>query len=85
MLSVIEGEDKPVKYPHMFHAATVVILSKIDLLPHVRFDAKCAMANALSVNPELKVFELSAYSGEGLEQWYGWLKAELSACADCAA
>lgn len=82
IFSVTEGEDKPLKYPHMFNAATVAILSKTDLLPHVRFDAHRAVANALTVNPRLTVFELSAYSGEGLAPWYGWLKAELSACID---
>ncbi len=81
MFSVTEGEDKPLKYPHMFRAATVVILGKIDLLPHVRFDRARALANALEVNPQLTVFELSAYSGEGLPQWYGWLKAGLGAAA----
>jgi hydrogenase nickel incorporation protein HypB len=79
IISVTEGEDKPLKYPHMFAAAGVMILSKIDLLPHVRFDAGRAIANALTVNPDLKVFQLSAYSREGMAEWYGWLKAELAA------
>lgn len=77
IFSVTEGEDKPLKYPHMFGAAEVMLLSKIDLLPHVRFDVESAVANALKVNPKLKVFPLSAYSGQGLASWYGWLKAEL--------
>ncbi|MEO8104171.1 MAG: hydrogenase nickel incorporation protein HypB [Betaproteobacteria bacterium] len=83
--SVTEGEDKPLKYPHMFRAANVVILSKIDLLPHVRFDAARAIANALAVNPDLTVFQLSAYTGEGMAQWYGWLKHELASCVAAAA
>ena len=78
IFSVTEGEDKPLKYPHMFSAATLVILSKIDLLPHLRFDVRRAIDNALTVNPRLKVLEVSAYSGEGLPQWYEWLKSELA-------
>jgi hydrogenase nickel incorporation protein HypB len=64
----------------MFRAAEVLLLSKVDLLPHVRFDAERAIANALAINPLLNVFRLSAYMGEGLPQWYGWLKSELAAC-----
>jgi hydrogenase nickel incorporation protein HypB len=78
IFSVTEGEDKPLKYPHMFSAATLVLLSKTDLLPHLRFDSRRAIDNALTVNPRLKVLEVSAYSGEGLSQWYDWLKAELA-------
>ena len=81
IFSVTEGEDKPLKYPHMFGAAEVLLLSKIDLLPHIRFDAERAIDNALAVNPRLNVFRLSAYSGDGLPQWYDWLKSELAACA----
>lgn len=81
MFSVTEGEDKPLKYPHMFSAASVAILSKTDLLPHLRFDAALAVANARSINPRLKVFELSAQTGEGLRPWYGWLRSEMRACA----
>lgn len=84
IFSVTEGEDKPLKYPHMFSAAAVMLLSKTDLLPHVRFDVERAVANAIMVNPRLKVFKLSAYSGEGLAQWYEWLKGELAACAEGA-
>ena len=80
IFSVTEGEDKPLKYPHMFRAATLVLLNKIDLLPHLRFDTKHAVENALAVNPRLKVLEVSAYSGDGLPAWYDWLKAELALC-----
>jgi hydrogenase nickel incorporation protein HypB len=80
IFSVTEGEDKPLKYPHMFNAASVLLLSKTDLLPHVRFDAARAVANALAVNPKLRVFRLSAYSGAGLAPWYEWLTSELRAC-----
>jgi hydrogenase nickel incorporation protein HypB len=78
IFSVTEGEDKPLKYPHMFGAAEVLILSKIDLLPHVRFDPERAIANALTVNPRLTVFRVSTYTGEGMREWYDWLKGELA-------
>ena len=81
ILSVTEGDDKPLKYPHMFAAAGVMLLTKVDLAPHVRFDADRAVANALTVNPELTVFRLSAYTGEGLAQWYEWLNRTLARCA----
>ncbi|HYH41880.1 MAG TPA: hydrogenase nickel incorporation protein HypB, partial [Burkholderiales bacterium] len=81
IFSVTEGEDKPLKYPHMFRAAKVLVLTKTDLLPHVRFDMARAVANALEVNPALEVFQVSAYTGEGLECWYAWLRSELALCA----
>ena len=64
----------------MFGAAEVLLLSKMDLLPHIRFDVEGAVANALAVNPQLRVFRVSAYSGEGLPQWYDWLKSGLASC-----
>jgi hydrogenase nickel incorporation protein HypB len=81
IFSVTEGEDKPLKYPHMFRAAAVMILSKTDLLPYVRFDVERAVANARTVNPRLTVLPLSAYSGEGMMDWYAWLKTELGGAA----
>ena len=75
VLSVTEGEDKPVKYPDMFAAADVLLLNKIDLLPHVDFDVARALAYARQVNPSIRVFELSARSGEGLAAWLDWLRA----------
>jgi len=78
IFSVTEGEDKPLKYPHMFSAATVVLLSKTDLLPYLRFDPKRAIESVLAVNPQVKVIEVSAYSGDGMSQWYDWVKAELA-------
>jgi len=83
VLSVTEGEDKPLKYPHMFRAATVMILNKTDLLPHVDFDVGRAVAHAHEVNPDIMVLQLSAKSGDGLEGWYGWLRRERAAV--CAA
>lgn len=75
ILSVTEGEDKPLKYPDMFHAADLMILSKIDLLPHVDFDVAAAIANARKVNPAIKVLQVSAKSGEGLATFTQWIKA----------
>ena len=78
IFSVTEGEDKPLKYPHMFSAADVLLLSKIDLLPHLRVNLQLMLDNALAVNPRLKIFPVSAYTGEGLGAWYGWLRGELA-------
>lgn len=76
VLSVTEGEDKPQKYPHMFRAADIMLINKIDLLPYVDFDMGRCRAYAQQVNPEILIFELSCRSGEGLEQWYQWLKGK---------
>jgi hydrogenase nickel incorporation protein HypB len=84
ILSVTEGEDKPLKYPHMFRAATVMILNKIDLLPYVDFDVSLAIAHARQVNPDITVFQLSARSGDGLDAWYDWLRVQLIASRDAA-
>ena len=81
IFSVTEGEDKPLKYPHMFSRADVLLLSKTDLLPHLRVDLARMTDNALAVNPRLKIFPLSAYTGEGLDAWYGWLRSELRTTA----
>jgi hydrogenase nickel incorporation protein HypB len=75
VLSVTEGEDKPVKYPDMFAAASVLLLNKIDLLPHLDFDVARALAYARQVHPGIRVFELSARSGEGMAAWLDWLRA----------
>jgi len=74
VLSVTEGEDKPVKYPDMFAAADVLLLNKIDLLPYVDFDVARALAYAHRVNPGIRVFQTSARSGEGLSAWFDWLR-----------
>ena len=81
IFSVTEGEDKPLKYPHMFSTADVLLLSKTDLLPHLRVDLRLMMDNALAVNPRLKIFPISAYTGAGLDAWYGWLRGELASGA----
>ena len=79
ILSVTEGEDKPLKYPDMFRAADVMLLNKCDLLPYLEFDADLAEANALRVNPQLTIFRVSATSGEGLPAWLAWIEAGLAA------
>jgi hydrogenase nickel incorporation protein HypB len=81
IFSVTEGEDKPLKYPHMFSAADVLLLSKVDLLPHLRVNLQLMMDNALKINPRLKIFPVSSYTGEGLQAWYGWLRAYLQVVA----
>ena len=75
ILSVTEGEDKPLKYPDMFAAAEVMLLNKCDLLPYLQFDPDLAEANARRVNPKLTVFRVSATSGEGLADWLAWIEA----------
>lgn len=75
ILSVTEGEDKPLKYPDMFHAADLMVLNKVDLLPHLTFDVEACLANARRVNPRIRILKVSATSGEGMDQWTGWLKA----------
>jgi hydrogenase nickel incorporation protein HypB len=75
MLSVTEGDDKPIKYPHMFRASQVMVLTKIDLLPYVSFDVERCLDYARQVNPDLKIFQVSTVSGEGLDAWYAWLRA----------
>jgi hydrogenase nickel incorporation protein HypB len=76
ILSVTEGDDKPLKYPHMFQAASLMLLNKIDLLPYVDFDVARALDYARQVNPAIGALQLSARSGEGLDAWYGWLQRE---------
>jgi len=75
ILSVTEGEDKPLKYPDMFHAADLMILNKIDLLPHLNFDVDACIGYARRVNPRIKILQLSATSGEGMENWFAWIRA----------
>lgn len=81
ILSVTEGEDKPLKYPHMFRAASVMLVNKTDLLPHLKFDIEKCIENALLVNPALKVFRVSAQDGSGLSLWYDWLKEQVKVIA----
>lgn len=78
ILSVTEGEDKPLKYPDMFAASQLMVLNKIDLLPHVRFDVERCIALARRVNPSIQVIQLSATTGEGMEAWLDWLSHAMS-------
>jgi hydrogenase nickel incorporation protein HypB len=73
ILSVTEGEDKPIKYPHMFRASDVMILTKVDLLPYVQFDVQRCIQYARQVNPEIQIFQVSAVTGTGLDNWYEWV------------
>jgi hydrogenase nickel incorporation protein HypB len=75
ILSVTEGEDKPLKYPDMFVAADVMLLTKTDLLPHLDFDVERCLDNARRINPAIMAFQLSAKTGEGMTAWYGWLES----------
>jgi hydrogenase nickel incorporation protein HypB len=76
--STTEGEDKPLKYPQMFAAADLVLLNKIDLLPHLNFDVDTCLAAIHRVNPRATVLQLSATKGDGLADWYTWLRAQLT-------
>jgi hydrogenase nickel incorporation protein HypB len=75
LLSVTEGEDKPLKYPGIFHRASLMILTKTDLLPHVEFNPELAFENARKVHPEMEYIALSSRTGEGFDQWLHWLNA----------
>ncbi len=75
ILSVAEGDDKPEKYPLLFHMAGAMVLNKTDLLPHVDFDVQKAIKHARRLNRGLEVFEVSCRTGNGLENWYNWLRA----------
>jgi len=77
IISVTEGDDKPLKYPNMFHEADLCILNKIDLLPYVDFDAKKCRENAMRVNHHLEWFEVSAKTGEGLAAWQEWIEHKM--------
>ena len=76
IISTTEGEDKPIKYPTMFQSSDVCIINKTDLLPYVDFDVEKCKEYAMQVNHHLKFFELSVKTGEGMEAWYTWLKAQ---------
>jgi hydrogenase nickel incorporation protein HypB len=77
IMSVTEGEDKPLKYPDMFYSSTVCVINKTDLLPYVPFNIEKAREYIQRVNPKLKIFEVSCTTGEGLQQWYSWLKDQI--------
>ncbi|TVQ01094.1 MAG: hydrogenase accessory protein HypB [Balneolaceae bacterium] len=77
IFSVTEGDDKPIKYPDMFHTSGVCVINKTDLLPYVSFNVETAMENAKKINPELTFFTTSCTTGEGLDEWYHWLRTKI--------
>ncbi|MEP6696760.1 MAG: hydrogenase nickel incorporation protein HypB [Pseudonocardiales bacterium] len=79
IMSVTEGDDKPLKYPQMFRAARLMVINKVDLLPYVTFDVRRCIDFARQVNPALQTLQVSATRGDGLDSWYGWLRAQLPA------
>ena len=73
VLSVTEGEDKPLKYPDMFHAASLMLLNKVDLLPYLDFDIERCIANARRINPGIEIVQVSATTGAGMDAWLAWI------------
>ena len=78
IISVTEGDDKPLKYPTMFAASDLCLINKIDLLPHVNFDVNACEAGARQVNPNLEFIHVAATTGEGMDAWYTWLRGRLA-------
>jgi hydrogenase nickel incorporation protein HypB len=74
VLSTTEGDDKPLKYPAMFRNSSVLIINKIDLIPYVKCNLNTLRGNALKINPTLKVFEISCFTGAGIPEWCNWLR-----------
>lgn len=74
ILSVAEGDDKPAKYPLMFHESSVLLINKIDLLPYVDCSVEKIKEDSLKINPDLAIFEVSCKTGEGIEGWYNWVR-----------
>ena len=77
MLSVTEGDDKPLKYPLMFKESAALLISKIDLLPHLRCEVANIKKAARTLNPDIKIFEISSYTGEGLADWHAWVLEQI--------
>ncbi len=77
ILSITEGEDKPIKYPDMFHAADLLLVNKMDLLPYLDFDLERCLAYAKQVNPDINIFQVSAKTGEGMDSWYKWIESHV--------
>ncbi len=84
VVSVTEGDDKPLKYPHMFRAAHMLLINKLDLLPYVRFDVDRCIGHARRINPDLQILLLSAETGDGMPAWYAWLSAQRMLAMDPA-
>ena len=79
IMSVTEGADKPLKYPHMFRTADLMLVNKVDLLPYVDFDVARCIDYARRANPNVEVLEISATKGDGMDAWYSWLRERLAA------
>jgi len=77
ILSVTEGDDKPAKYPLMFHESTVLLINKMDLLPYVDCSVEKIREDSLKINPDLTIFQISCKTGEGLDGWYNWLRQQV--------
>lgn len=82
VISTTEGQDKPLKYPHMFAAAGLVVINKIDLIPHLNFDVQTCLRFARSVNPGVEVLPISATSGDGVDDWYDWIRTKIDTLAN---
>ncbi|MCX8043981.1 MAG: hydrogenase nickel incorporation protein HypB [Desulfobacterota bacterium] len=78
MLSVPEGDDKPAKYPLIFHVSSVLLINKIDLMPYVSFDRERACSDARKNNPQLLLFEISCKTNAGMDGWYAWLRTQIA-------
>ncbi len=76
-VSVTEGDDKPLKYPGMFRRSSLMIVSKLDLLPYCQFDVATVIENARTINNDIEVIQLSSFTGEGMDEWYRWLKRNI--------
>jgi hydrogenase nickel incorporation protein HypB len=79
ILSVAEGDDKPMKYPLMFRESKALLINKIDLLPYVQCSVEKIREDSLRIHPEIRIFEVSCKTGEGISEWCGWLKGEVRA------
>ena len=77
ILSVTEGDDKPTKYPLMFHESSVLLINKMDLLPYVDCSVEKIKEDSLKINPQMTIFQISCKTGEGLEDWYGWVRQKI--------
>lgn len=77
MVSTTEGDDKPIKYPVMFRKARALLINKIDLLPYTNFNMSKIKKDAMNINPEIRIFEISCRTGEGLGIWVDWLKEQV--------
>jgi hydrogenase nickel incorporation protein HypB len=77
LMSVTEGEDKPLKYPGIFYKAGLMLLTKVDLLPHLQFDDALACDNARQIHPGLEIIRTSSTTGTGLDRWMGWIETRM--------